>query len=354
MHIHQLRAISVLQRDLLREERRIKDTQKEPIVVSSSPASIESILPPAPNPDILDPAHLEGGSSPTLARKDSSPAVSASGPLGRRPSAISISSLQRPPFPLKLDLSSTALRISAEEASLFSTALASPVTLAPKSARPFGPNELPADFMTAFTSASSSVDGGHQSIDIDLTVPDTDNDNGDIQMTGVGSSADKPIELDLEAMDMDMDMDMTDLFGDSADPDPNSNDAVDGLFSPVVVTTGVNSLGMSSEMVAKTANDGTTSKEDEKLILDALSAAGVGDDDGHDIFGSFAGESEIDTAEPSHHQNQHTEGLSTGEDFDLASLGLSMSPGFFPSDGQGSEMNLEEFLNMGEESKSGT
>lgn len=107
----------------------------------------------------------------------------------RRPSAISISSLHRPAFPHKLDLSSVSFRMPTDENAIQS-GLGSPVTLAPKSARPTGANDLP-DFI--FPSGSDSTS---RPPDVDLTIPDI------MPSTSVdlsaGGSSDKPIELDLE------------------------------------------------------------------------------------------------------------------------------------------------------------
>ena len=203
---HLLRAIAVLQRDLAREEKRIRDAQTTP-----EPAKVAT-----PEPIQVDtlPDEPQGSSGSTF------PA--------RRQSTISISSLHRPQFPLKLDLSASSLRLSTEEASSFiSTTLHSPVTLAPRSARPL---DYPVDLMAALASASSTE---NRSVDIDLTLPDSTYAN-----TALGNSAEKPIELDLDGVDIDMDMAM-DLFGDSAEPVPDSNN-VDGLFSPVIPAPSAN------------------------------------------------------------------------------------------------------------------
>jgi len=145
---------------------------------------------------------------------------------GRRASAISISSLHRPQFPLKLDLSSTSLRITEEEAAIFTKGLASPVTLAPKSAR-LGPNEFPPEFMAAFANSSVPSDAPPEPSTIDLTPLQVSEQDGSAMDNGIGDSSDKPIELDL---DIEM-ANMTDLFGD---PDPEDSNINDGLFSPVL------------------------------------------------------------------------------------------------------------------------
>ncbi|KAF8887764.1 hypothetical protein BD779DRAFT_1786028 [Infundibulicybe gibba] len=264
---HLLRAISVLQRDLRREEKRIADAE----AASSSNLMVTDPLPPEPTATAES---TRGSAQPTPT--NSPPAPSSANLPGRRPSAISISSLHRPAFPLKLDLSSTALRISPEEASMFSTGLASPVTLAPKSARALGPNEFPPELMAAFAPASS-VDVANRTVDIDLTVPDNNQVSNDVEMimdSNVGSSADKPIELDLESMEIDM-ATMTDLFGDADSSSNDANNAVDGLFSPVV--GGPENSIVSSDMSVKM-------EKDERVFLDALEVGHRANED--DIFTS--------------------------------------------------------------------
>ncbi|TFK57689.1 hypothetical protein OE88DRAFT_1651557 [Heliocybe sulcata] len=142
---------------------------------------------------------------PTLSMSPPSGAL-APAHSGRRPSAISLSSLHRPAFPHKLDLSSTALKL--DEADILAhSALASPVTLAPKSARPTASTEFPPDFLSGLAGASEAP------VDMDLTTPEL-HASGNVDAAGTGNSADKPIELDL---DMDVD---ADIFG----PPPGSSD----------------------------------------------------------------------------------------------------------------------------------
>lgn len=162
------------------------------------------------------------GSQPTseggATNPKNSPLLSTSS--ARRPSAISISSLHRPQFPLKLDLSATSLRITEEEAALFQKGLASPVTLAPKSARPMGPNEFPPELMAAFAASSAvPMDNNHDIPLLGLGV-------------GLGDSSDKPIELDLDAMDIEM-ANMTGAFGNPVEAGESGN-SNDGLFSPLL------------------------------------------------------------------------------------------------------------------------
>ncbi|KAJ7748486.1 hypothetical protein DFH07DRAFT_1062507 [Mycena maculata] len=356
----QLAPISVLQRDLAREERRIKEAEAEAEAkanaiagrtrsASRSPTSTRIPLPAID----LTAANRDSSSRPSTADPALSPPLSSSsitGP-GRR-STISMNALQRPGPPLKLDLS--AVRITAEEASLFTHGLASPVTLAPRSARPFGPNELPPDLMAALASASSS--DAARPVDIDLT--GADDPHPDVEMTSVGNTADKPIELDLDAMEIDMAM--SDLFGDADSASNNGGSAVEGLFTPVIpVPDMVHSLG------------DTKVKEEEESFLSAL---GGGSDD---IFASLganphggahsaasgsappgsmstpspgnllASFSHMgDSSESGHASNLPGEGAPS---YDLDSLDLSnLSPGFF-GDVQNSDMafDMEELLSMG-------
>ncbi|KAJ6569614.1 hypothetical protein B0H19DRAFT_1066317 [Mycena capillaripes] len=280
----ELRAISVLQRDLAREERRIKEAEAEAEAkaksvagrtrsASRSPTSTRLSLP------VIDLTAGSGsdGSRPSTADPALSPPLSGSSSIiGRRPSAISISSLHRPNLPLKLDLSSSTMRISAEEASLFSQGLSSPVTLAPRSARPYGPNELPPDLMAALASASSSSDAPRP-VDIDLTSPE--HTNPDVEMAAIGNSADKPIELDLDAMEIDMAM--SDLFGDADSGSNNGGSAVEGLFTPVLPVPDM----------AHNLGDGKTIKEEEESFLSALSGGG------DDIFTSLRANAPGDAAQ---------------------------------------------------------
>lgn len=160
-------------------------------------------------------------------KKPISPSVPGTTPLTqmRRQSKMSFSTLQRNPFPLKLDLSGTGLRM--DEATLSSIGnlsglgaissmsgmgnmgLASPITLAPKSAHPMGQGELPPDIMAALAAAGEGQTGG-QHVDIDLTLDNTIASSMDMSSDGtIGSSADKPIDLDL-----DYDAQMTEIFGE--------------------------------------------------------------------------------------------------------------------------------------------
>lgn len=181
----------------------------------------------------------------------------------RRQSAISLSSLNRHPFPLKLDLSSSSLRMTAEDVALFSKGLVhSPVSLAPKSARPASTADM--EFMAAF--ASAAANSGSQHVDIDLTVDDSPPSMMPGINTSLGSSADKPIELDLDGIDMEMS-----LFRDG--PGSTSGDgqaSMDELFTPPAADAAI-SLSTGDGPHSKDA------KQDEGIgmgILDALTAEG--------------------------------------------------------------------------------
>ncbi|KAF5336835.1 hypothetical protein D9611_003409 [Ephemerocybe angulata] len=208
MEAHILRAISVLQRDLAKEqEKKRKEEEEEAARLAEKQREI------ATTPEPMQEDESTQQTQPTT--QNNSP-ISATHPT-RRPSVISYSSLHRPAFPHKLDLSSVSFRLPSEDNSIIQSGLASPVTLAPKSARALGANELPPDFLSSF--ASSSSDSGNRPPDIDLTIPDDILPaNGPVDLTAGGSS-DKPIELDL-----DDDLDVAAMFGGSsganANPDP--------------------------------------------------------------------------------------------------------------------------------------
>ncbi|KAL1738731.1 hypothetical protein HDZ31DRAFT_50531, partial [Schizophyllum fasciatum] len=197
--------------ELTEEERRIS---KALATAPSSPMSVDQPLPPP------------GAPAPTT------PATSPLAPTNsaaRRGSTISLSSLNRTPFPHKLDLSS--VRGPADDILALSSGLSSPVTLAPKSARPMSSAEYANDIMAALTSSSSDPSqaplsaamGGPPSAQMGPPPPpqpsamDTIDLTGDLDVPGpgdVGGSAEKPIELDLDGMDLGMSMDMQmDILG---------------------------------------------------------------------------------------------------------------------------------------------
>ncbi|KAJ3758582.1 hypothetical protein EV360DRAFT_82930 [Lentinula raphanica] len=271
---HLVRAIAVLQRDLGREQQRIRDEEKaaaEAAAAARAKAEAEaaanaqslSASSQIPLPGLGESVNPSSGTTTPAASANQSPVANAT-ISGRRPSAISISSLNRPAFPLKLDLSSQSLRMSADDANSFlPTGLRSPVTLAPKSARP-----MDYDLMAAFN------DSG---VDMDLTLSQTGSSGMNLDLdSALGSSADKPIDLD----GLDLDQAMSDLFGDASEAGNNDANDVGGLFSPDLGTAGV------------------PQSSDDKVDDNFLSSLGVGSGDtNEDIFASFGvGQEEGSTA----------------------------------------------------------
>ncbi|KAG1810026.1 uncharacterized protein HD556DRAFT_1317471 [Suillus plorans] len=297
-----LRAIAVLERDLAREQHRAREAENAAIATrtrskstSESPTTRKVPLPPLEvNTDVV--------MGPPALPSQASPPQGLANPT-RRGSTISLSSLHRPPFPLKLDLSSSSLRMSAEEAALFSQSLPSPVSLAPKSARPSAQTEL--DLMAAFASS--------QHVDIDLTVED-DSPLPPIDAS-LGNSADKPIELDLDSIDMEMST-MTDLFGDGTETGSGENSGVEGIFSPIVPDSGASNP-------AKESQEGGLDME----MLGALSAVD-NSNHGSDIFGP----PESDGLQSGQHstlgvQSAHPGNVAPSPSAILASFATSQSDG---------------------------
>lgn len=214
---HLSRAIAVLQRDLDRAKARER-AEREAEALRNMPPPKPEVVAAHSNPARLL-AHPTDVSGPSVSGLQKSGAGSFL--AARRQSTISLSSLNRPQFPHKLDLSSAALRINSTElAQGLGGALPSPVTLAPKSGRITATNEFPPDFMAAL--AASEM--GNRSVDIDLTIlPEDAAGTAHVGLDStLGSSADRPIELDLEGMDIDMTnvdvttvgVDVKTLFGD--------------------------------------------------------------------------------------------------------------------------------------------
>ncbi|KAF8641225.1 hypothetical protein AX17_000859 [Amanita inopinata Kibby_2008] len=339
---HLLRAIAVLKRDLRREEQRKRDLAlaasrgkvSEPPTVSETVAAQIS-------------APLQDDSSAPIVQSSSHATVSL--PPSRRPSAISISSLHRPIIPPKLDLSSTSFRMP-EDPSLFSGGLASPVTLAPKSARPMGANEFPPELMAAFASAANDSGG---SVDVDLTMQDAGDQLPMSLDTAAGSSVDKPIELDLDSMEIDM----SDLFGDSSEHEnPTSTKTpVDGIFSPT---------GSQIDNDVRQIDHDEKGQREEGTFLATFSRTA------NEIFSHTAkvpsagtqnmsspGAILADFSNPNQPRNDsdssrsaEASNMSSGSTaFDIGSLDLSnLSPGFFsnPHDSDVTFM-MDDLLNMG-------
>ncbi|KAL4068410.1 hypothetical protein V8B97DRAFT_2009063 [Scleroderma yunnanense] len=263
---HLLHAISVLKRDLAREESRAREAEMAAMAAQStmkSPASNRAPLPFDGDASMQPPPTPVQGSP-------QGPMVPA-----RRQSAISLSSLHRPHVPLKLDLSSSSFRMTAEEALFPKGLVPSPVSLAPKSARPSSTADI--DLMAVLAS-TAAANASAQHVDIDLTVDET----SPAMMAGInttlGNSADKPIELDLDSIDMEM-SNMTDLFGDG--PESASGD---GLFTPTTTDAGT-SLAAGGGSHKDTKPNNHISME----ILDALTAQGNNHD--ANLFGpSSSGE----------------------------------------------------------------
>ncbi|OCH92680.1 hypothetical protein OBBRIDRAFT_790981 [Obba rivulosa] len=271
MESHLLRAIAVLQRDVAREEKRIT-AEKE---AAAAAAAARAPSPAAPsNPTATTPpmSPTTRSTLPTESPLDATNGASQpSKPPGvlpaRRQSTISLSSLQRPAFPHKLDLSN--VRLHPEE--VMQSGLSSPVTLAPKSALR---TSVSSDLMMA-----ALGEAANRPVDVDLTVSDADIDMRRVSGSnsgmdsGLGSSADKPIELDL---------DMDDIFGDAAGPRANVNGqpAGESMFQPIAPhgISNSNPLGMPDNKV----------KEEEHIDIDILNALGSANATDHsDIFASI-------------------------------------------------------------------
>ncbi|KAH9891127.1 hypothetical protein C8Q73DRAFT_792548 [Cubamyces lactineus] len=295
MESHLLRAIAMLQRDLNREEQRLKAEEEAAAAAPKLPSPTTSTIGPS-----TPPGSPSQSQSETLPDGSQRPKPLVPTPA-RRQSTISLSSLQRPAIPHKLDLSASGLRIHPEE--MIPSGLSSPVTLAPRSAR----TTLAPDLLAALGEAAN------RPVDIDLTV-DSDIDMGGPSGSGshltssldpsLGSSADKPIELDL---DMDMDME---IFG---------HDAGGG--------TGNTSYNMFGAQAMSTSNAGQNQqpikpKEEEQMDMDILKAfqgvepSAVGDD----IFASLS------SAAPSGAPGAAGSGAPSGDVDMQKTLGADASP----------------------------
>ncbi|GBE78527.1 hypothetical protein SCP_0114160 [Sparassis crispa] len=355
MESHLLRAITVLRRDISREERRIEAEEAAASAAKKAPPPVEDVFVPSastppgsPSPSLEQ--SLVASKLGLSATPQSAKPISA-----RRQSTISLSSLQRPVFPHKLDLSAAALRMNPEE--ILRSGLSSPVTLAPKSSA----RALPPDLLVA---ALSDASGGH--IDIDLTA------DMDMQPVGqqsetdpaLGSSADKPIELDL---DMDMD-----LFTGPADVGTGESGS-NLLYQP----------GAPGTVAGRAQAQSDDMKKEDEIgmdLLDAFTSAGASGDGG-DLFASLDGPSEttntsgmeqlastprtvgaIATPSPgsilaSFGTSGHADisssmsSLPNGHEtsFDLNNIDLLSShldPGFFDEHGTGPDMSMMEMAHL--------
>lgn len=331
IEIRVLHAISVLRRDLAREECRARQAEVTAMAAQVPPSDLAGSI--TADTIMQPPAPVHG---------------SAQGPPPlRRQSAISLSSLHRQPFPLKLDLSSS--RMSAEEAALYSKGLlASPVSLAPKSARPTGTSDI--DLIAAFASATAA--NASQHVDIDLTTDDSPPAMMSRINAPLGSSADKPIEVDLDSIEMDM-PGMTDLFGDGPESSSGSGQAVmDGLFTPTAVEAGPPADGAQSKDMKSSNGTGMG-------ILDALTV----ENSNHapNLFGTIqrgsseqmnngsqqtvhGGDSPGSLLASFTNQPQHASGAEHMQtDFDLSTIDFSsLDPAIFG----GQSMDMDTLLNI--------
>lgn len=342
-----------MQRDLTKEEQRLKakataiSSRTRSKTPSSSPTASRISLPPVPGssspgtaipgvkPDSASMPPPEGSPVQSTVGDQMSPPIAPA----RRASVISLSTLQRP-FPLRLDLSSSALRIGADE---FIHPLASPVTLAPRSARPGTAGgelgDLPPDLLAMVEASAANVSNMPSApmagpgadidlsmsdptpVDIDLTMPSPSH-GGD---TGLGNSADKPIELDLD-MEMEMDLFGDDLPQDSI-PAPTLNeehDILQSLSGGADTTSGEDIFGS------------LATAESEAGMSDIQGQAGASGSNSLPDFGDQAG------AGPS---EEHEE-----TQFDLGGLDLTNLDANFFNDASINDvdaMSVDDFLKMG-------
>lgn len=343
-----------MERDLRREKERIEAEEQR--------KQIEALMLPPPVPaqtseTVAETPTTQSSAEDSGTNPRNSPVSSIP---GRRPSAISISSLHRPAFPLKLDLSSTSLRISEEEAAMFSQGLASPVTLAPKSARAIGPNEFPPELIAAFNNAPSSIDIPHP--DMDLTLAADIQQKPDLSALGVGlgDSSDKPIELDLDAMDIEM-PNMND-FGNPVEMNESTEDHEgDGLFSPLQDDgegEGADNIQPQKEEGHSVPTYDMDSKVNQELFGDFSSSGEMGVAMETDTSMPPPHSTEMPSSEDLLAQFSATQGTSPssnpmlqgGEAFDLNSIDLSSLASQFYAQEHDSEINfamdVETFLNM--------
>jgi hypothetical protein len=306
----------------------------------------------------------------------------------RRPSAI-LSSLHRPSFPLKLDLSPAALAGGNVDPSTIGqpmdvnvdlglTSLPSPVTLAPKTARALANDPSLPDIFGVGTSQgmSGNVPDGSalsepgsistnvgmkttapvQEEVIDLTEPERSRRG----TTQLGDSADKPIELDMESAYDDLD-----LFGDvpSTDTAANATNAtardtivtgastefdvdMDGLFTPQDNQTNTFQLGEAMD------HGGNAGAGPEPDILASLgSNTGVNEHSSglSSLLPHGSGGPAVNNGErtvPGQPSVETFPGLGTGGEpqFDLSDIDLSNFAGLYggPEESGGTQSGADE------------
>lgn len=225
---HLLRVIAILQQEIKSEAEKIAEDAKAIASVarrtrshSMSPSIKRASLPLTASASDVEMVDLSSVSVPSqqASPEPASALNTGSVNLLRRQSTISLSSLHRPQFPHKLDLSAAALRLSPEDISLFSavsTGRASPVTLAPRSARLMPDGSFPEQLLVPLNSTINS-----HGVALDLSLPDGVA-QGSVALE-IGGSAERPIELELDAMDLDM----NELFRDPVGTG-------DDLFTPQI------------------------------------------------------------------------------------------------------------------------
>ena len=261
----------VLQRDIRREEQRLKAEADAVAAAAKAAADAEAAAAVTSSPT-MSPTSPSMSNPFTGLPLESSPDGMNPKSLptpARRQSTVSLSSLQRPNFQHKLDLSGASLRINPEELLSIPSGLSSPVTLAPKSSHRAIPQEL---VMAALSEASRPVD-------IDLTVTDADMEMQQAAGAAVasldptaGTSADKPIELDL---------DMDGLF--SAAADAAAAAAAGGSHQQMFSQSSAHPLGGEAATMAPDVKP-----KQEDFFSDALNAGAPSGDMG-DILTSLGG-----------------------------------------------------------------
>ncbi|KAI0320997.1 hypothetical protein OF83DRAFT_447297 [Amylostereum chailletii] len=332
-----LRAIAVLQRDLQREQARLEAEEDAKMAVDQSEPPKES---QTDDMEVVETSGLEPTDGPLGLPPDPAPVQATpltspnAGPAARRQSAISLSSLNRPQFPHKLDLSPASMRFSPED---LPPGLVSPVTLAPKTARLTSTNEFPADLMAALASAEQ-VNVGNRPVDIDLTALDDAVVNP--MDPSLGSSADRPIELDLDGIGMDMDMD---LFVNTA---ASQSADMSGVFAPTASSSNGQVKPKQEDIDIEIFPDvlSTTEPSQNASVFNALEAPAAGGDNtngsGQATFG----------AAPNSNAPTTTDGAASGDThFDINGLDFvnfpSMDGSNFQFDGTNPDMNFDVDVN---------